>query len=145
MMGCAPPETFVRYPHQELTEQIIAAFYLVRDTMPANLLERVYHRALIVELCHAGLQVAQEVPFVVKHRGVAVGHYRADVIVNGVVVVEAKQVSRLQQIHRDQLLHYLVVARCPVGLLLNFGPGGEVRRVENYSAEKPQLLTGTTA
>jgi GxxExxY protein len=135
----------VRYPHQELTEQIIAAFYLVRDTLPANLLERVYHRALVVELRHAGLQVAQEVPFVVKHRGVAVGHYRADLIVNGVVVVEVKQIVRLQQIHRDQLLHYLVVARCPVGLLLNFGPGGEVRRVEHSSTERPQPPAGTTA
>jgi GxxExxY protein len=136
---------FVRYPHQNLTEQIIAAFYLVRDTMPANLLERVYQQALVVELRHAGLQVAQEVPFVVKHRGVAVGHYRSDLIVNGVVVVEAKRIDRLQQIHRDQLLHYLVIARCPVGLLLNFGRGGEVRRVENYSAERPQPPAGTTA
>ena len=78
------------YPHQDLTHEIIAACYAVYQALGFGFLEKVYLRALVVELQRRGLTSRREVPFVIAYEGVEVGMYRADLIVESLVVVEVK-------------------------------------------------------
>src|SRR5438105_12374527 len=78
------------YPLTELTGRIIGAFFEVHRTFGYGHFESVYRRSLAVELRYLGIPVSQEVPFELTHRGVSVGFYRADLIVDSTIVVEAK-------------------------------------------------------
>ncbi len=108
--------------HQELTGQIIKAFYTVYNTLGYGFLEKVYENALAIELKGMGLQVAQQAVIEVCYKNVIVGRYEADLLVKDAVIVEFKAVRELAEEHEAQLLNYLKATRYEVGLLLNFGP-----------------------
>lgn len=114
-----------------LTEQIIGCFYFVYNEFGPGLLEAAYQRALAVELRYRLFQVESEVRFSLLHRGVPVGDYRADLIVNKRVLVECKAVEKIAAPHVAQLKTYLKATNLPVGLILNFGPEPHIRRVDN--------------
>ena len=114
--------------HSDLTEEILAAFFKVHRTLGYGFSEKVYENALAIELRKAGLQVAQQAEIEVFYDGQSVGTYFADLIVNGVVMLELKAVRQLAEEHEAQLLNYLKATRIEVGLLLNFGPTTEVKR-----------------
>ena len=103
--------------------------YAVHTALGVGFLESVYANALTVTLQNAGLRVEREVPFEVLFRGVVVGRYRADMIVEEKVVVETKALSRLELSGTVQLRNYLRAADLSVGLLLNFGSTAEHKRV----------------
>jgi len=86
------------YPHQDLTHEIIAVY----QALGFGFLEKVYLRALVVELGRRGLACRREVPFVIAYEGVEVGMYRADLIVESLVVVEVQSglLSILPLFHR---------------------------------------------
>ena len=104
-----------------LTYRVIGAYFGVYRSLGWGFLESVYHRAMAVELQHAGLRCASEVLLPVHHRGVLVGQYRADLIVERELVVEVKTVTQFEGAHRAQLLNYLKATTIEKGLLLNFG------------------------
>ncbi len=114
--------------YQETTRQIIAAFYLVYNTLGYGFLEKVYEEALAYELVHLGLVVRQQAPIEVFYREKKVGDYFADILVNELVIVEIKAVEGLGEKHEAQLLNYLRSTNLEVGLLLNFGPKPQVKR-----------------
>lgn len=120
--------------HRDITDQIINAYYRVRRQLPHALQEAVYQRALAIELSKRDLVVACEVPYRVYYEQIPIGYYRADILVNNVVIIEVKRTQRLAVAHVEQLERYLAVAGLQVGLLLNFGPTAEIRRVENAGA-----------
>jgi GxxExxY protein len=115
--------------HHELTHIVIGAMYNVHTELGAGFLESVYANAVSVVLQNAGLRVEREVPFEVVFRGVVVGRYRADLIVDTKVVVETKALHRLGENGTKQLRNYLRAAGLSVGLLLNFGSRPEHKRV----------------
>lgn len=117
------------YPLQELTRQIIGAFYEVNRAFGYGLLEAAYRRAMAVELGYQDIRVAQEVPFELLYRGVSVGLYRADLVVENAVIVETKAGITLDPASTVQLLNYLKVSRLQVGLLLHFGLRPGVKRI----------------
>ena len=78
------------YPLISLTRKIIGGFYSTYHDIRYGFLERVYQRGLTVELRHMGLEVQEEVRFEIYHRGVCIGVYRADHVVEGQVVLEIK-------------------------------------------------------
>src|ERR1051325_8741421 len=78
------------YPHDDLTERVIGASFAVHNTHGFGFLEKVYLRALVVELTHLGISSEREVSFKLYHRGVPIGLYRADLIVESRVIVEVK-------------------------------------------------------
>ncbi len=127
----------------ELTKEILGAAFHVHTVMGAGLLESVYATALIYELRKrgmqvaaevvirpagklppasvTGMQVAAEVVIPVLYEGVDLGlSFRADLIVDGRVILEIKSVQALSPIHSKQLLNYLKLTGLPIGLLLNF-------------------------
>jgi len=124
-----PDERANEYPHRSLTGEIIGAFLEVHRTFGYGFLESVYRRALSVELAHRGIAVGQEVGYELVHRGVPIGFYRADLVVESVVVVEVKAGLVPDPVAPVQLLNYLKVSRLPVGLLLHFGPRPGIKRV----------------
>lgn len=113
---------------KELTKQIIGAFYDVYNGLGPGFLERVYENALAFELRERGLKVQQQFPIVVRYKGVVVGDYFADLLVEECILIELKAVDALCDAHTAQLLNYLKATDSPIGLLFNFGPEPELRR-----------------
>jgi GxxExxY protein len=109
------------YPEQELTGHILKAAFTVHNTLGAGFLEKVYSNALSLELQAAGISCQQELPLKVHYRGVIIGDYVADLVVENRVIVELKATSGLDPLHDAQLMNYLRASGIKVGLLLNFG------------------------
>jgi len=124
----------VRLLHSETTNEIIQATYFVHDSLGAGFLESVYVHALVVELQARGLLVQRHVAFEVTYRGVRVGRYVADLVVDGKVVVEVKVAKNIDTAHRAQLLNYLRASGLEVGLVLNFGTSAQFKRVVSTSS-----------
>ena len=104
-----------------LTEKILSAAFRVHTVLGPGLLESVYAAAMAYELRKRELLVATEVSIPVLYEGVDLGlHFRADLIVDGRVILELKSVQVLAPIHSKQLLNYLKLTGLPAGLLLNF-------------------------
>jgi GxxExxY protein len=107
---------------------VIGGFHEVYKDFGFGFLEGVYANAFSVELRCRGLEVVREVPIEVVYRGVSVGNYRADMIVEGRVLVEVKAGKAISEADERQLLNYLKASNCEVGMLLHFGPKPKIRR-----------------
>ncbi len=127
------------YKHQELTQEIINAFYKVYNTLGYGFLEKVYENALILELNNRGFKTAQQAPITVFYESEPVGHYFADVIVNDLVILEIKTSETIAEAHKAQLLNYLRSTNIEVGLVLNFGPKPESSRKIYQSSRKRHI------
>ena len=125
------------YKHSELTDAIINAFFHVYNALGYGFLEKVYRNALIHELKKRGYQVESEVKIKIYYDSVFVGEYIADIIVNGLVILELKSASTIASEHEAQLLNYLRTANIEVGLILNFGPKPEIKRKVFDNSRKP--------
>jgi GxxExxY protein len=115
--------------HGELSGQIIGAFFQVYNDLGFGFVESVYQRALPGVLLGRGIPSEREVPFDVCYRGEPIGHYRADLVVDGKVIVEIKATDRIIPVHETQLLNYLKATGIALGLVLNFGPRPTFRRL----------------
>jgi GxxExxY protein len=103
--------------------------YLINGAIFEVNREKVYENALLVELIARGLKAENQVPIKVKYKGVEVGEYYADIVVENQVILEVKAVDSLQKIHEAQLLNYLKATGYKIGLLVNFRhPKAEVKR-----------------
>lgn len=112
----------------ELSERIIGCFFTVYNELGSGFLESVYENSLTLLLREAGIGVVQQAPLRVDFRGSTVGEFRADLLVEGRLIVEVKAVQRLATAHEVQLVNYLKATGIHVGLLLNFGPKAEFKR-----------------
>ncbi len=113
---------------QELTGEIIKAFYKVYNALGHGFIERVYHNAMILELTSSGFRVESQKPIAVYYRGKIVGNFAADLIVEDRVILELKAKERIVEAHEAQLLNYLRSTMIEIGLLLNFGKQPEFKR-----------------
>jgi GxxExxY protein len=107
--------------HRELTGAIIGVAFAVHRELGYGFLEKVYQRALQVELLRAGFKAELEVPISVRYRGVVVGEYFADLLVDQKVLVEIKVAPEYRAPDEAQLLNELKANGFKVGVLLNFG------------------------
>ncbi len=118
----------------ETTEKIIGCAFRVSNALSSGFLEKVYENALALEARKRGLDVVQQAEMEVTYDGVVVGEYRADLLVEGSVIVELKAATRLTNVDMAQCLNYLKVSDLRICLLLNFGkPKLEIRRVANLA------------
>ena len=105
----------------KITQTVIGAAMAVHRELGPGLLESAYEACLAYELAERGLAVERQKSLPVKYRGVKVDcGYRIDLLVEGKVIVELKATERLEPIHQAQLLSYLKLSGCKVGLLMNF-------------------------
>ena len=91
-------------------------------------LENVYQNALCFELQKQGFNVETQKTIDVYYQSQLVGKYRADLVVNDLIILELKAVEYLVKEHENQLINYLKATNKEVGLLLNFGLKPEIRR-----------------
>ena len=105
----------------ELASSAIGCALKVHKALGPGLLESAYQACLVYELNQLGLKVEKEKPIPLIYEGVKmeVG-YRADLIVEQKLIIELKVVDDLTDVHLAQMLTYLRLARCKLGLLMNF-------------------------
>ena len=106
---------------EDLIKEIVDATYEVRKRLSQGYLESTYENALIVELQMRGLFVENQVSMEVDYKGVVVGVFKADLLVEKRVIVEIKAVAQLNKIHELQLVNYLTTTHIDHGILVNFG------------------------
>jgi GxxExxY protein len=104
-----------------MTQQIIGLAMRVHTRLGPGLLESVYERCLCHEFDQNALAYARQVDLPLNYDGVLLDcGYRADLIVDDEVILELKSVEHILPLHEAQLLTYLRLSRCHIGLLLNF-------------------------
>jgi len=116
---------------EKITRQIIGAFYECYNQLGYGFLESVYRRALLQELRSRALSASEEAFVEVNYKGISVGSFRLDLLVENRVVVETKATSTLAPTDRRQLINYLQATGLEVGLLLHFGPEPRFERCLN--------------
>ena len=104
-------------------------FYEVYDELGHGFLESVYQDSVVIALQSAHLQVQTPVDIPVWFRGIKVGKFEGDVLVERCVLLELKATRTLDSAHQAQLLNYLRATDIEVGLLLNFGLKPEFKRL----------------
>lgn len=114
--------------HEELTREIISAFYEVYNTLGYGFLEQVYQNSLYKELKRLGFKCEPQKQIKVYYKDELVGNYVADMIVQDLIILELKAVKQLLVEHECQLVNYLKATNLEVGLLFNFGPVPQVKR-----------------
>lgn len=115
---------------KELTRQVIGGAIDVHKAIGPGFTERMYAKALRLNLQERNVQFVIEQPIEVKYKGQLLGTHRLDLVVNGAVVVELKSVYQINNFHIAQLISYLKASGKQLGLILNFGRGKlEIKRV----------------
>jgi GxxExxY protein len=114
----------------DITYAVNGAVFEVNKVLGSGFLEKVYEKALLIELRTRGFKAEGQMPIKVFYKEEIVGEYIADIFVEGKVVVEIKSVERLEKVHEAQLLNYLKATGVQVGLLVNFRhPKAEIKRL----------------
>jgi len=105
----------------EISREIVDAAYQIHTKMGAGLFESVYETIMAYELQKRGLRFERQKPIPVIYEGVHLGEgFRADFIVENLVIIELKSVERIAPVHKKQLLTYLRLTNKRLGLLVNF-------------------------
>lgn len=122
----------------EVSGIIVDAAIKVHSRLGPGLLESVYHQVLAYELTQRSLSVMSEVAVPIKYEGLTFDEgFKADLIVEGVVLIEVKSVKELHDVHKKQTLTYLRLTGLQLGLLINFNEvllkNGIVRIVNRLS------------
>ena len=106
---------------EKIISSVIDCAYKVRHELMNGYLESVYENALMLELRNCGINAENQVPLKVLYKGVVVGEYRIDILVENCLIVEIKAVSDINSAHEAQLVNYLTATNIDNGLLINFG------------------------
>jgi GxxExxY protein len=108
-------------PSYKQTYDIVGAAIQVHRHLGPGLLESAYERCLSRELLLRDIRFQRQVPLPVEYRGIQLDcSYRLDIVVGGSIIIEVKAVRQVLPIHRAQVLTYLKLTNCRVGLLINF-------------------------
>jgi len=128
--------------HEGLTEKIVGIFYHVYNELGHGFLESVYELSFAIACDQAGLHVERQRMLKVWFRGIQVGEFRADLVVEDRVIVELKAARGIDPSHEAQLLHYLRCTDIEVGLILNFGLHPQFRRMVFENSRKKLFAVG---
>jgi GxxExxY protein len=128
---------------EDLTRRILESSFEVSNELGVGFLESVYENALCVALAQKHLEVERQKTLNVMFRGVTVGVFKADIVVEDKVIVELKVVENLRNEHFAQLLNYMKAGELRVGMIVNFGnPKLQYRRFDNRFLDEPKESTG---
>jgi GxxExxY protein len=106
----------------EIAKIVVDAAYHIHVRLGPGLLESVYETVLAYELNKRGLTVVRQAPIPVVYENLQFDEgFRADLIVNDLVIIELKSVEKIHPVHKKKLLTYLRLADRRLGLLINFG------------------------
>jgi len=106
----------------EISRVVVDACYKIHVALGPGLLESVYQRVLAYELRRRNVVVAEQVAIPIVFEGLEFEEgFRADIIVEDCVIIEIKSIEKIAAVHKKQLLTYLRLTGCRLGLLINFG------------------------
>ena len=125
----------------QIAKEVVDAAVKVHTKLGPGLLESVYEAVLARELERRGLSVERQIPIPIEYEGLRFDEgFRADIIVDGKVILELKSVEQLAKVHHKQLFTYLKLADKRLGLLLNFGADlmkEGIKRIANGMEDAP--------
>ena len=110
-----------QYKYSECTSKIIGCAMTVHKTLGNGFQEVVYQRALEIEMRLAGISFTREHEMPISYRSEQIGTRRVDFLVEGIISVELKAITKLEDIHLAQAINYLEAYNLEIGLLINFG------------------------
>lgn len=110
-----------QYKYSELTSKIIGCAMTVHKALGNGFQEVIYQRALEIEMRLAGIEFNREFEMPIFYRGEQIGTRRVDFLVEGVISVELKAITKLEDVHFAQAINYLEAYNLEIGLLINFG------------------------
>jgi GxxExxY protein len=110
-----------QYKYSELTSKIIGCAMTVHKMLGNGFQEVIYQRALSIEMRFAGISFSREFEMTIFYRDEQIGTRRVDFLVEGVISVELKAITKLEDVHFAQAINYLEAYTLEVGLLINFG------------------------
>ena len=110
-----------QYKYSALTSKIIGCAMTVHKTMGNGFQEVIYQRALEIEMRFAGLSFSREHEMPIFYRDEQIGTRRVDFLVEGIISVELKAITKLEDVHLAQAINYLEAYNLEIGLLINFG------------------------
>jgi GxxExxY protein len=106
--------------HEELSGKIIGAAMVVLNELKPGLDEKLYERAMIIELKHRRHSVSVQISYPVSYRGELIGTLIPDLIVDNAVIVDPKVVSCFTDTHVAQMIGYLNITHLDLAVLINF-------------------------
>jgi len=110
-----------QYKYSELTGKIIKCAMTVHSSLGNGFQEVIYQRALSIEMTLAGIAFSREFEMPIFYREEQIGTRRVDFLVEGIISVEIKAVTKLEDVHFAQAINYLEAYNLEIGLLINFG------------------------
>ena len=110
-----------KYKYSVLTSKIIGCAITVHKTLGNGFQEVIYQRALAIEMQLAGIGFSREFEMPIFYREEHIGTRRVDFLVEGVISVELKATTKLEDVHFSQGINYLEAYNLEIGLLINFG------------------------
>jgi len=127
------------YKYSELTSKIIGCAITVHKTLGNGFQEVIYQRALEIEMSMEGLAFNREFEMPIFYREQQIGTRRVDFLVEGIVSVELKAITKLEDVHFAQAINYLEAYNLEIGLLINFGENSlNFKRLTNKKF-KPEI------
>jgi GxxExxY protein len=118
-----------RLLNTNLTQRVLTVFFAVYNELGTGFPEFVYRRAMVLALKAAGMLVQEDTALPVWFRGERLATFRADLLLDSLVLVEVKAAPELDDGHRVQVLNYLKASDIEIGLLLNFGMSADFKRL----------------
>jgi GxxExxY protein len=110
-----------QYKYSELTSKIIGCAMTVHKALGNGFQEVIYQRALVLEMTLAGITFNREFEMPILYREEQIGTRRVDFLVEGIISVELKAITKLEDVHFAQAINYLEAYYLEIGLLINFG------------------------
>ena len=110
-----------QYKYSELTSKIIGCAITVHKMLGNGFQEVIYQRALEIEMRLAGISFSREFEMPIFYREEQIGTRRVDFLVEGIISVELKAITKLEDVHFVQAINYLEAYNLEIGLLINFG------------------------
>ena len=110
-----------QYKYSELTSKIIGCAMTVHKILGNGFQEVIYQRALAIEMTLAGIEFSREFEMPVFYREQQIATRRVDFLVQGIISVELKAITKLEAVNFTQAINYLEAYNLEIGLLINFG------------------------
>src|SRR5690606_4392731 len=126
------------YKYSALTSKIIGCAMEVHKALGNGFQEVIYQRALAIEMQLADIEFQREFEMPIYYREQQIGTRRVDFLVDGIISVELKAITKLEDVHFAQAINYLEAYNLEIGLLMNFGERSlNVKRLTNKKYKSP--------
>ena len=128
-----------QYKYSDLTSKIIGCAMTVHKMLGNGFQEVIYQRALAIEMRLARIEFQREFEMPIFYREEQIGTRRVDFLVEGIISVELKAMTKLEDVHFAQAINYLEAYNLEIGLLINFGETSlNFKRLTNKKYKSPQ-------